>query len=99
MRGAVMIKVPETALAIVSGREQLSLYQWNMQIARHFFCAVCGTYVFHNKRAAPKYFGVNVRCLEGVMLSDAPIRATEGKGMSVRDGADQPNWPGPRIPL
>lgn len=97
MRGAVMVKVSEVDLTLLSGQDQLSLYQWNMQIARHFFCRNCGVYVFHNKRAAPDHMGVNVRCLEGVLLSDATLRATEGKDMTVRDGTDQPHWPGPRV--
>lgn len=97
MRGAVMVKVPNAALTLVSGQDQLSLYQWNMQIARHFFCRRCGIYVFHNKRAAPDHYGVNVRCLDGVSLTDAPLRATEGQGMSVLAGPAQAHWPGPRV--
>lgn len=96
MRGAVMVKVPESDLTVLAGQDQLKLYKWNMQIARHYFCRVCGTYVFHNKRAAPDYMGVNVRCLEGVSLNDVPLRATEGESMTVRLGADQAHWPGPR---
>lgn len=94
-----MVKVPETALTVLAGKDQLSLYQWNMQIARHYFCRNCGVYVFHNKRAAPNYMGVNVHCLESVLLTDAPLRATEGQDMTVREGTDQPHWPGPRTTL
>lgn len=99
MRGAVMVKVPEVDLTVLSGQGQLSLYQWNMQIARHFFCCNCGVYVFHNKRATPDHMGVNVRCLEDVSLSATPLRATEGQDMTVRAGTDQPHWPGPRAAL
>ena len=83
MRGAVMVKVPEADLTVLSGKDKLTLYQWNMKIAKHYFCSVCGTYVFHNKRAAPDHFGVNVRCLQGVDISAIPVRATEGENMSV----------------
>lgn len=92
MRGAVMVKVSNAALTILSGRERLTLYQWNMQIARHFFCQRRGIYVFHNKRAAPDHMGVNVRCLD-----DAPFRATEGQGMTVAAAGDQAHWLGPRV--
>lgn len=97
MRGAVMVKVPSVDLEILAGEVQLTLYQWNMRIARHYFCAQCGIYVFHNKRAAPDFMGVNVRCLDGVSIGDAPLRATEGQDMSVKRGADQTHWPGPRV--
>ena len=98
MRGAIMVKVPEADLTILRGREALKLYQWNMHIARHFFCSRCGIYVFHNKRAAPDHYGVNVRCLTDVSLADAPLRATDGKDMSVNAMRDpQDIWPGPRV--
>ena len=98
MRGAVMVKVPEADLTVLDGQDALTLYQWNMRIARHFFCSRCGIYVFHNKRAAPDHFGVNVRCLSAVSLDDAPIRATDGLDMSV-DATCSPQdiWPGPRV--
>jgi len=97
MRGAVMVKIPEADLTLMSGEEALTLYQWNMKIAKHYFCSHCGIYVFHNKRAAPDYFGVNVRCLEGVDLDSIPIRATEGENMSVNSNEAQNHWPGPRL--
>ena len=96
MRGAVMVKVPQDDLTITAGKDALTLYQWNMKIAKHYFCKVCGIYVFHNKRAAPDHFGVNVRCLTDVALDAAPIRATEGENMSVNPHGAQPHWPGPR---
>lgn len=83
MRGAVMVKVPEADLKITSGQDALTLYQWNMNIAKHYFCSVCGIYVFHNKRAAPDHFGVNVKCLLDVDVSGIPVRVTEGENMSV----------------
>lgn len=82
-RNAVMVKVPERALTILAGEEMLTLYQWNMRIARHYFCRHCGIYVFHRKRSAPDHFGVNVFCLEGFDVSSVPVRATEGANMSV----------------
>ena len=98
MRGALMVKVPDDDLTIIEGKDALTLYQWNMRIARHFFCQVCGIYVFHNKRAAPDHYGVNVRCLTDVSLEDAPHRATDGKDMTVESACDpQTIWPGPRV--
>lgn len=96
MRGAVMVKVPEADLKITAGEDALTLYQWNMLIAKHYFCSVCGIYVFHNKRAAPDHFGVNVRCLTDAPLDAVPIRATEGENMSVNPDGAQNHWPGPR---
>ncbi|AXK72127.1 GFA family protein [Lysobacter sp. TY2-98] len=83
MRGALMTKVPERALRVLRGRDHLVLYQWNTRVARHFFCAACGVYVFHRKRAAPDHFGVNVRCLRDFDVAAYPMRATDGASMSV----------------
>ena len=97
MRGAVMVKVPEADLTVTAGEGALTLYQWNTRVAKHYFCAVCGIYVFHNKRAAPDHFGVNVRCLTDVPIDAAPHRATEGENMSVKKNGARAHWPGPRV--
>lgn len=96
-RNAVMAKVPETALTLTQGEADLTLYQWNMRVARHYFCRRCGIYTFHRKRSAPDDFGVNVFCLEGFDPASVPLRATEGADMSLSPDADNPGWPGPRV--
>jgi hypothetical protein len=80
----------------LQGREALTLYQWNTHRAKHYFCRHCGIYVFHNKRAAPDHFGVNVFCLKHFDPADIPVRATEGASMTIEDPAACPEWPGPR---
>ncbi len=82
-KNAVMYKVHESGLRILRGEDQLSLYQWNTRIARHYFCSVCGIYTFHRKRAAPDHYGVNVHCLAGADLSRVPVRRVDGLTMSV----------------
>ena len=96
-RNAVMAIVPEDALSLVSGEAHLSCYTWNTGLAKHYFCCVCGIYVFHRKRAMQKHFSVNVFCLDGFDPSALPIRATEGIGMTVVDRDARPQWPGPRV--
>jgi hypothetical protein len=95
-KNALMTKVPESALTILAGEDALTLYQWNTRRAKHYFCKHCGIYVFHRKRSQPDHFGVNVFCLDGFDASTIPVRATEGKGMSVEDPKPRAEWPGPR---
>ena len=97
-RNAVMAKVPEGALAVLAGQEALSLYQWNTRRAMHYFCRVCGIYVFHRKRSAPDHFGVNAFCLDGFDPASVPRRPTEGANMSVVDPHARADLPGPRRP-
>ena len=95
-KNALMTKVPESALTILAGEDALTLYQWNTRRAKHYFCKRCGIYVFHRKRSQPDHFGVNIFCLDGFDASTIPVRATEGKGMSVEDLNPRAEWPGPR---
>ena len=97
-KNAVMTKVHESALTILSGEDLLSSYEWNTHRARHFFCSRSGVYTFHRKRAAPDHFGINVFCLEDFDIGSFPIRATDGVGMSVAAPDQRPQWPGPREP-
>ena len=92
-----MVKVRESKLTILSGEAQLTEYRWNTNIARHYFCAVCGIYTFHRKQAAPDHYGVNIFCLDDVDPTGVLIRATEGANMDVvKDGA-RDVWLGPRV--
>ncbi len=95
-RNALMTRVPEAALSIVAGQDALELYQWNTQIAKHYFCRHCGIYVFHRKRAAPDHFGVNIFCLDGFDVASISVRATEGANMSIEVDNAPATWPGPR---
>ena len=96
-KNALMAKVHESALTILEGEDRLSLYQWNTRRAQHRFCSVCGVYTFHRKRSAPDHYGVNIFCLDGFDAAGIPVRATEGRGMTVDDPAPRPEWPGPRV--
>lgn len=95
-KNARMVRVREDALTVLSGEDQLGVYQWNTHRARHHFCRTCGIYVFHRKRAAPDMYEVNVFCLDGFDPSGLPVRASEGVGMSVAAEGAREVWPGPR---
>lgn len=58
-KNALMTKVHERALTVLSGKDLLSVYEWNTHRAKHFFCSRCGIYIFQRKRAAPDHFGAN----------------------------------------
>ncbi|WP_271270706.1 GFA family protein [Aliamphritea hakodatensis] len=79
---ALMVKVPESRMNILSGEDVLTAYTFHTHTAQHYFCSVCGIYPFHRKRVTPDYFGVNVYCLVGVDPEGIPVRATDGIGMA-----------------
>jgi hypothetical protein len=80
-KNALMVKVPETSLRLISGKESLTTYTFHTHKAQHYFCSVCGIYPFHRKRVTPDFYGVNVSCLSGFSPDGIPVRATDGKGM------------------
>ncbi|MFK7865493.1 MAG: GFA family protein [Pseudohongiellaceae bacterium] len=81
-KNALMVKVHEEKFELVTGEDQLSMYQFHTNTAKHYFCSVCGIYPFHRKKVAPDFYGVNVYCLEGADIENVPVRATDGIGMS-----------------
>lgn len=97
-KNAVMTKVHEDSFVLLSGENVLSEYRWNMHIARHYFCSECGIYTFHRKRAQPDHYGINISCLDEYDFTNVPVRATEGLSMTVLETAENPDWPGPRVP-
>ena len=52
-KGAVMALVPRENIKIVQGEDKLTLYQWNLKIAKHYFCSICGIYTHHQRRSDP----------------------------------------------
>lgn len=84
MRGAVAVTASLDGIDFVTGREFLTLYEFNTKTAKHYFCSICGVYTHHQRRSNPEQFGVNVACLEGV----SPFDFDE---VIVTDGVNHPS--------
>lgn len=84
MRGAIAVSANLDDISIVSGKEALTLYQFNTNTAKHYFCSVCGIYTHHQRRSNPNQYGVNVACLEGISPFDFP-------SVIVNDGVSHPS--------
>ncbi|MEQ9695828.1 GFA family protein [Shimia sp. SDUM112013] len=69
-RGAAAVTVPLDRLEIVKGAENLTLYQWNTNTAKHYFCKTCGIYTHHQRRSNPNEYGVNLGTIKGVNPRD-----------------------------
>lgn len=90
-RGAVMANVAAEDFRLLAGEGALGLYQWNMRIARHYFCKRCGIYTFHRPRMRPEIYRVNIGCLEGVDPYALEITLSDGKALSLHEQeADRP---------
>ena len=65
-KGAVVGSVDLSDLHVVKGHDVLKLYQFNTNVAKHYFCSNCGIYTHHQRRSFPNLYGYNIGCLEGV---------------------------------
>jgi len=66
MKGYIHLVVAPEDFKVVSGADDLALYEWGTRIAKHRFCKVCGIHPFYTPRSDPDKVDVNVRCLAGV---------------------------------
>ena len=82
-KGAIVAAVPLQDLAVIKGREKLTLYQFNTYTAKHYFCSTCGIHTHHQLRSDPGYFEFNVGCLEGVNPTDI-------ESIIIYDGVNHP---------
>lgn len=83
-RGAIVLSIPLDGLRITRGEDALSLYQFNTNTAKHYFCSHCGIYTHHQRRSNPEQYGVNAGCLEGV----DPYTLGE---VEIMDGVNHPS--------
>jgi hypothetical protein len=84
-KNALMHRVPPERFRLLKGKDNLTLYQWNTGTAKHYFCKTCGIYPFHQPRAAPTEYSVNVACLDGVDLKSLKINEFDGDAFSLEE--------------
>src|SRR5690349_14839714 len=57
MRGAIAVSADLDDINITEGSELLTVYQFNTNTAKHYFCSRCGIYTHHQRRSNPKQYG------------------------------------------
>ena len=77
-RGAVMHIMDAENLVLRAGEDNLTLYQFHTNTAKHYFCKTCGGYTHHYPRTRPGMVGVNIGCLEGVEPYPTEINSFTG---------------------
>lgn len=80
-KGALLLRVAPERFRLLSGEDQLTLYQFNKKIAQHQFCANCGIHPFSRPRAAPELYTININCLDDFDLDaeDPQINDFDGQ--------------------
>ena len=77
--GYLHLIVPKSRFRLVQGEESLTTYTFNTQVAKHFFCSVCGVKSFYVPRSHPDGYSVNVRCLDDGTVETLIIEPFNGR--------------------
>lgn len=78
-KSIVMKAEHKSWFTLLEGEEFLLSYQWNKNIANHFFCKGCGVYTHHKRRRDPNQICINFACLDNVeMPQESDIGHTDG---------------------
>ena len=78
-RNAKMIMVPKENFTLTKGEEYLTFYQFNSNIAKHYFCKKCGIYTHHNRKSDPNGMGVNLGCVDELNAMDYDAISFDGR--------------------
>ena len=78
-KGFLHIIVPPAQFQLVSGKDDLTTYQFNTKVAKHTFCKVCGVHPFSVPRSDPDKIDVNARGLDGVDVDVLSIKQFDGR--------------------
>jgi hypothetical protein len=68
-KGFLHLIVPPDQFKLLKGEDLLTIYTFNTGVAKHKFCRVCGIHPFYTPRSHPDQIDVNIRCLDGDILS------------------------------
>ena len=78
-KGILHLIVPPEQFELLSGKDDLTVYEFNTKIAKHMFCKHCGIHPFYVPRSDPDKIDVNVRCLEGVDPAALDVKEFDGR--------------------
>jgi hypothetical protein len=77
--GYLHLIVPADRFKLISGREALSTYSFNTQVAKHYFCSTCGVKSFYVPRSHPDCVSVNARCIDSATIDSISVTPFNGR--------------------
>jgi hypothetical protein len=78
-KGALWQGTDDAHFELLTGEDDLVLYQFGTMTAKHYACRHCGISTFSRPRIAPTAWVVNVRCLDGVDIAALEIHTFDGQ--------------------
>ena len=89
-KGFLHLIVPPEQFELLSGRDNLTTYEFNTRTAKHTFCKTCGIHAFYVPRSDPDKIDVNVRCIDDIDVSALTIKMFDGKNWEEAMGKRVP---------
>ncbi|HEY7666414.1 MAG TPA: GFA family protein [Xanthobacteraceae bacterium] len=78
-KGILHLIVPPERFELLSGRDDLTVYEFNTGTAKHMFCRHCGIHPFYVPRSDPDKIDVNGRCLDAIDVSKLAPKPFDGR--------------------
>jgi hypothetical protein len=88
--------VKPDAFKLLSGEEDLSVYEWGAKISRRFFCKHCGVHCFgkgHLKEMGGDYVSVNFNTLDDYDPGETKVTYWDGRHDNWYAGTRSAPWP------
>ena len=73
--------IAKDQLEIHTGQEFLTLYQFETEVAKHYFCKNCGIYPFHETRRKPEYLRINLGCVNDMNTFTLEYEVFDGRSL------------------
>ncbi|WOH38523.1 GFA family protein [Thalassotalea fonticola] len=84
--GFIHLIVPSNKFTLLTDQSELSCYQFNTKVAKHYFCKTCGVKSFYIPRSNPDGYSVNAKCLDTDEWQQWPVENFDGQNWE--DNAD-----------
>ena len=78
-KGILHLIVPPERFELISGKDDLTTYEFNTKTAKHTFCKHCGIHPFYVPRSDPGKIDVNARCLDDIDIAKLAPTPFDGK--------------------
>jgi hypothetical protein len=77
--GYLHLIVPAERFVLLAGRDDLTTYTFNTNVAKHYFCRHCGVKSFYVPRSHPDGVSVNVRCIDNGTIESMSVTPFDGR--------------------
>lgn len=79
MTGHLHLIVRKDEFKLLNGQDDISNYQFNTGVAKHYFCRNCGVRSFYVPRSNPDGYSVNARCLDPGTVKSLSVDTFDGR--------------------